>query len=116
MANAKTIELKDDANLGIAMLIAEFADGSYQPVAPVVSINEAREIAASDMRARTNELEHGGEPACPRATSYGRRNRMAATARFARSSHSPQTPPFPPAPARHRRACGSEVRTLHKRS
>ena len=61
----KTIEIKDDANLGLAMLIAEFGEGSYQPVAAVVSINEAREIAASDLRARTKELERGGEPACP---------------------------------------------------
>ena len=65
MANAKTIEIKDDANLGIAMLIAEFGEGNYQPVAAVVSINEAREIAAGDMRARTKRLERGGEPACP---------------------------------------------------
>jgi hypothetical protein len=65
MANAKTIEIKDDANLALAMLIAEFDGGSYQPVAAVASINEAREIAASDMQARTKELERGGDPACP---------------------------------------------------
>ena len=65
MANGKTSEIKDDANLGLAMLIAEFDGGSYQPVAPVSSISEAREIAASDMRARTKELERGGEPTCP---------------------------------------------------
>ena len=65
MANVRTIEIKDDANLGIAMLIAEFDGGSYQPVAAVVSINEAREIAASNLRARMKDLERGGEPACP---------------------------------------------------
>ena len=65
MANAKTIEIKDDANLAIAMLIAEFDAGSYQPVAAVVSINEASEIAASNLRARIKHLERGGEPACP---------------------------------------------------
>src|SRR5947209_18963307 len=67
MANAKekTIEIKDDANLGLAMLIAEFGERNYQPVAAVVSINEAREIAASDMRARMKVLERGGEPTCP---------------------------------------------------
>ena len=32
MANEKTIETKDDANLGLAMLIAEFGEGNYQPV------------------------------------------------------------------------------------
>jgi hypothetical protein len=65
MANAKQETINDDANLGLAMLIAEFGEGDCQPVAVVVSINEAREIAASDMRARTKELERGGEPACP---------------------------------------------------
>jgi hypothetical protein len=67
MANtsAKTIETKDDANLGIAMLIAEFGEGNYQPVAAVSSINEAREIAASNLCARMKELERGDEPACP---------------------------------------------------
>ena len=65
MANTRTIEIKDDANLGLAMLIAEFGDGSYQPVAVVVSINEAREIAASNLRGRMKQLERGGEPACP---------------------------------------------------
>jgi hypothetical protein len=65
MANAKQETINDDANLGLAMLIAEFGEGDCQPVAAVVSINEAREIAASDMRARTKELERGGEPACP---------------------------------------------------
>ncbi len=68
MANAtneKRIEIKDDADLGLAMLIAEFGEGNYQPVAAVRSINEAREIASSDLRARTKDLECGGEPACP---------------------------------------------------
>jgi hypothetical protein len=65
MANEKTVDIKDDANLGLAMLIAEFGEGNYQPVAAVRSINEAREIATSDMRARTKELERGGEPTCP---------------------------------------------------
>jgi hypothetical protein len=65
MENEKTIEVKDDAKLGLAMLIAEFGEGTYQPVGAVASIHEAREIAASDMRARTQELERGGDPACP---------------------------------------------------
>ena len=65
MANAKTIEIRDDANLGMAMLIAEFGGGNYQPVAAVVSINGAREIAASDLRGRMKQLERGENPACP---------------------------------------------------
>jgi hypothetical protein len=63
MAKTRTMEIKDDAHLGIAMLIAEFDGGSYQPVAAVASINEAREIATGHMRARKKELERGGEPA-----------------------------------------------------
>jgi hypothetical protein len=65
MANLQTIEIKGDANLGLAMLIAEFGKGNYQPVAAVSSINEAREIAASDMRGRMKDLESGGKPVCP---------------------------------------------------
>jgi hypothetical protein len=65
MANEKTIEIKDEANLGLAMLIAEFGEVNYHPVAAVGTINEARELAASDMRTRTKELERGGEPVCP---------------------------------------------------
>ena len=63
--NSKLMEIKDDANLGIAMLIAEFGEGNYQPVAAVSSINEVCEIAASDLRGRMKHLERGGEPACP---------------------------------------------------
>ena len=51
------IEIKDDTELGLAVLVAEFGENNYQPIGVVVSINEAREIAAGDMRGRT--------PACP---------------------------------------------------
>jgi hypothetical protein len=55
------IEIKDDTELGLAMLIADLGGGHYQPIGVVVSIDEAREIAASDMR----DLEAGKSPACP---------------------------------------------------
>ena len=58
-------EIKDDTELGLAILVAEFGDGNYQPVGVVVSINEAREIAASDIRGRMRDLETGKTPACP---------------------------------------------------
>jgi hypothetical protein len=58
------IEIKDDTELGLAILVAEFGEGNYQPVG-VVSINEAREIADSDMRGRMRDLEAGKTPACP---------------------------------------------------
>jgi hypothetical protein len=59
------IEIKDDTELGLAMLIADFGNGRYQPIGVVISINEAREIAECNMRARMRALEKGGTPACP---------------------------------------------------
>ena len=60
------IKIKDDTELGLAMLIAEDEEGRYEPVGVVVSINEAREIAASDMRGRMRRLEHGEDAGlCP---------------------------------------------------
>jgi hypothetical protein len=59
------IKIEDDTELGLAILVAEFADGTYQPIGVVVSINEAKEIAESNMRYRMRELERGGAPACP---------------------------------------------------
>ena len=61
------IEIKDDTELGLAILVAEFGEGAYQPIGVVVSINEAREIAAGDLRGRTRELEAGKTPGCPEA-------------------------------------------------
>ncbi len=61
------IEIKDDTELGLAVLVAEFGAGAYQPIGVAVSINEAREIAADDMRGRVRDLETGKEPACPEA-------------------------------------------------
>jgi len=61
------IEIKDDTELCLAILVAEFGEGAYQPIGVVVSINEAREIAAGDLRGRMRELEAGKTPACPEA-------------------------------------------------
>ncbi len=60
------IRVTDSTELGLAMLIAEDEEGRYQPIGCVVSINEAREIAASDLRGRMRELERGSDPGlCP---------------------------------------------------
>jgi hypothetical protein len=59
------IEIKDNTELGLAMLIADLGGGHYLPIGVVVSIDEAREIAASDMRGRMRDLEAGEAPACP---------------------------------------------------
>ena len=59
------IKIEDDTELGLAILVAEFSGGTYQPIAVVVSVNEAKEIADGNMRQRMRDLERGGEPACP---------------------------------------------------
>jgi hypothetical protein len=59
------IEIKEDTELGLAILVAEFGAGNYQPVGVVVSINEAREIADSDMRGRIHDVDRGKTPGCP---------------------------------------------------
>ena len=60
------IEIKDSTDLGLAMLIAESEDGQYEPVAVVSTINEAKEIAESDLRGRMSRIERGDDPGiCP---------------------------------------------------
>ena len=55
-----------DADLGVAMLIAETEDGHYEPVAVVSSVAEAREIAAGDFARRLKETSIGCEDVtCP---------------------------------------------------
>jgi hypothetical protein len=61
------IKINDDTELGLAILVAEFGDSAYQPIGVVVSINEAHEIAASDMRGRMRDIEASKAPACPEA-------------------------------------------------
>jgi len=56
--------IDDDADLGIAILIAETEDGQYEPIGPVATINEAIECANHDMASRMRDLDLGGEPAC----------------------------------------------------
>lgn len=64
--NGFTIPLKPDTALGIAMLIAEDEEGNYEPVSPVSTINDARELAAGDLRNRMHRLERGEDPGlCP---------------------------------------------------
>ena len=60
------IELQPDTELGLAMLIAEDEEGRIEPVAVASTINEAKEIAESDLRSRMRRLDHGGDPGiCP---------------------------------------------------
>ena len=61
------IRLQPDTPLGLAMLIAEDEEGHYEPVAVTSTINEARELAASDMRGRRRRLLDAQRrpPLCP---------------------------------------------------
>jgi len=64
--NGFAIPLQPDTELGLAMLIAEDEEGTTQPVAVVVSINEAKEIAQSDLVGRRRRLEQDSDPGlCP---------------------------------------------------
>ena len=44
------IEIKDDTELGLAILVAVYAGGGYRPIGVAVSISEAREIADNHRR------------------------------------------------------------------
>ena len=64
------IELQPDTDLGLAMRIAEFEGGAYEPIAVASTINEAKELAAADMDARIKRLEPWRAPRCRRAPSF----------------------------------------------
>ena len=60
------IPLQPDTDLGLAMLIAEDEEGNHEPVAVAGTINEAKELAESDLRGRMRRLERGDDPGiCP---------------------------------------------------
>jgi hypothetical protein len=46
------IEIKPHTDLGMGILAAGYESGAYEPVAVVSTVNEAKEIAESNMRAR----------------------------------------------------------------
>lgn len=58
--NGFAIEIKPDTELGgYGLLIAEYESGAYEPIGPVVNVNEARETAADDAKHRR---ARGGDP------------------------------------------------------
>jgi hypothetical protein len=54
-----------DADLGVAMVITETEDGACEPIAPVSTINEGREVARHNLARRIRHLEQGSDPTCP---------------------------------------------------
>ena len=66
--NGFAIPLENDTDLGLALLIVEDEEGHYEPVANVSTINEAKELAADDLRRRRERLERDEDPGlCPYA-------------------------------------------------
>ena len=64
--NGFAIPILPDTQLGLAMLIAEDEEGHTQPVGVASTINEAKEIASSDLTGRMRSLERGNEHGlCP---------------------------------------------------
>ncbi len=64
--NGFAIPLENDTDLGLALLIVEDVQGQYQPVGNAATINEAKELAAADLRRRRERLECDGDPGiCP---------------------------------------------------
>jgi hypothetical protein len=64
--NGFAIPLKPNTELGLAMLIAEDEEGHHEPVAVASTINEAKEIAETDLRSRMRRLERADDPGiCP---------------------------------------------------
>ena len=64
--NGFALPLEPDTELGLAMLIAEDEDGHYEPVAVAATINEAKEVAESDLRGRMRSIERGEDAGlCP---------------------------------------------------
>ena len=59
------VPLTADAELGLAMLIAEGEDGHYEPVAVASTIREAKELAGDDLRSRMHRIERGEDRLCP---------------------------------------------------
>jgi hypothetical protein len=83
VAEARTTVISETADLGIGLLIAESEDGVYQPIGPVGSMREARQIAANDMRRRMHRLDQGSDPLCPAryvVWAQGSRGEYAAVA------------------------------------
>ena len=64
--NGFAIPLENDTALSLALLIVEDEEGHYEPVANVSTTNEAKELAADDLRRRRERLARDEDPGlCP---------------------------------------------------
>jgi hypothetical protein len=57
--------MKQDLDLGIAILMLHDATGGFEILGPVATINEGIEVARDDFKRRLDALDHGGDPVCP---------------------------------------------------
>ena len=46
------IEIQPETDLRMGILVAEYESGAYEPIAVVATVNEAKEIAESNLRGR----------------------------------------------------------------
>jgi hypothetical protein len=57
--------LDPQADLGLALLVADDEEHSYEPISAVATLREAEEIAATDFRQRLAAIEAGADLLCP---------------------------------------------------
>lgn len=84
--NGFAIEITDFTDLGLAMLIAESEDGTYEPVAVVSNLGEAREVARRDFRDRMRRLAALSEGMCAYSYKAGRAESTARNESLVRST------------------------------
>jgi len=58
-------QIDERTELRMGMLVAESDAGGYEPVAAVINVREAREIAAHNYRRRMADLQNGQDPMWP---------------------------------------------------
>lgn len=63
--NTQARAIDETTDLGIGFLIVESGEGAYEPVAPVSTIGEAREMASHDLYRRMQRLNRAEDPICP---------------------------------------------------
>jgi len=62
---AQLARAASNADLGLAILVAEDPNDDYEPIDVVMSVREALESCVRDYRARLDEVHDGGDPLCP---------------------------------------------------
>jgi hypothetical protein len=102
------IKLERTTELGLAMLIAEYPDGSYEPITVAGTVNEAEEIADTDFGFRLRGSDCAGTPT-PVPVRYRLWARAFAGDYFVAADIDPVTPTEKPV-SNQRSKCQRKVR------